>query len=142
MEMHQRAEELLLALPPGHPLMRKRFIRAADLEDERLIVLKEGHCLGDQVLRYCDRRDARPDISFRSAQLETVQSLVRAGLGLSLIPAMSAQSERDDLPDYRSLSVPRPSRIIVAFWPKKRPPVRAAGEFLKMISVRYVKSRH
>jgi DNA-binding transcriptional LysR family regulator len=67
---------------------------------------KEGHCLGDQVLRFCDRREVRPNISLRSAQLETVQALVRAGLGLSLIPAMAAQSERDDLPDDRSLSDP------------------------------------
>jgi len=135
------AEELLLALPPGHPLTRKRTVSAADLEKERLIVMKEGHCLGDQVLRFCDRRGLHPKISFRSAQLETIQSLVSAGLGISLIPAMAAQSERSDRPEYRSLSEPRPNRKIVAAWPKQRPPGRAANVFLKMISARIVKSR-
>ena len=134
------AEELLLALPPGHPLARKRTVSAADLEKERLIVMKEGHCLGDQVLRFCDRRDLHPKISFRSAQLETIQSLVSAGLGISLIPAMAAQTERSELPEYRSLSAPRPHRKIVAVWPKQRPPGRAANEFLKMISARIAKS--
>jgi LysR family hydrogen peroxide-inducible transcriptional activator len=134
------AEELLLALPPGHPLARKRTVSAADLEKERLIVMKEGHCLGDQVLRFCDRRDLHPKISFRSAQLETIQSLVIAGLGISLIPAMAAQTERSELPEYRSLSAPRPHRKIVAVWPKQRPPGRAANEFLKMISARIAKS--
>jgi LysR family hydrogen peroxide-inducible transcriptional activator len=128
------AEELLLALPPGHPLTRKRTVSAADLAGERIIVMKEGHCLGDQVLGFCDRRDVRPNISFRSAQLETIQSLVRAGLGCSLIPAMAAQSERADLPEYRSLSAPRPSRRVVAVWPKQRPPGRAAKEFLKLVA--------
>ena len=128
------SEELLLALPPGHPLARKRTVSAADLDEERLIVMKEGHCLGDQVLRFCDRRNARPNISFRSAQLETIQSLVRAGLGLSLIPAMAAESERKDLPEYRSLSAPRPERKIVAVWPGQRLPSRAANEFLKLVS--------
>src|ERR1700744_310265 len=33
-------EELLLALPPGHPLLRKRTISTDDLERERLIVMK------------------------------------------------------------------------------------------------------
>ena len=103
--------------------------------------MKEGHCLGDQVLRFCDRRDLHPNISFRSAQLETIQSLVRAGLGISLIPAMAAQSEHNDLPEYRSLSAPRPSRKIVTLWPKQRPPGRAANEFLKMICARFGKSR-
>lgn len=120
--------------------MRKRSVSATDLDRERLIVMKEGHCLGDQVLRFCDRRDAQPNISFRSAQLETVQALVRAGLGLSLIPAMAAQNERNDLPEYRSLSAPRPERKIVAVWPCQRPPGRAASVFLKLVSARSTKS--
>src|SRR5580698_2793169 len=47
------AEELLLALPPRHPLTRKSKISAGDLARERLIVMKEGHCLGAQVLDFC-----------------------------------------------------------------------------------------
>ena len=135
------SEELLLALPPGHPLTRKRTVAVADLEGERLIVMKEGHCLGDQVLGFCDRLDMKPKISFRSAQLETIQALVASGLGISLVPAMAARSERKDLPKYRSLQSPRPERKIVAVWPKQRPPGRAANEFLKVVSARFVRSR-
>jgi len=61
------AEELRVALPPGHPLTRKRTLSIADLEKERLIVMKEGHCLGDQVLDFCRKSDSRPTISFRGA---------------------------------------------------------------------------
>ncbi|MGD0206887.1 MAG: LysR substrate-binding domain-containing protein [Verrucomicrobiota bacterium] len=135
------SEELLLALPPGHPLARKRSVTVADLAGESLIVMKEGHCLGDQVLDFCDRRDVKPKISFRSAQLETVQALVAAGLGISLIPVMAMRSERGDLPEYRSLQSPKPQRKIVAAWPKQRPPGRAANEFLKMVAARFVRSR-
>jgi len=136
------AEELLLALPPGHPLTSKRAVSAKDLEGERLIVMKEGHCLGDQVLRFCDGREMRPNISFRSAQLETIQSLVRAGLGISLVPAMAAQPDRAGAPVYRPLRVPKPSRKITTVWPKQRPPGRAASEFLKSVSARFSGSRH
>jgi len=129
-------EELLLALPPGHPLTRKRAVGVADLEGERLIVMKEGHCLGDQVLGFCERRDFKPAISFRSAQLETIQALVRSGLGISLIPAMATRAAFGEQVDYRSLQKPRPERKIVAVWPKQRPPGRAAGEFLKMVAGR------
>lgn len=132
-------EDLLLALPPGHSLTRKRIVNPTELKGERFIVMKEGHCLGDQVLRFCDRRELRPTIRFRSAQLETIQSLVRAGLGVSLIPAMAVQAGRDDLPDYRPLSAPSPRRKIVAFWPKQRPPGRAAGEFLKITAAAPIK---
>ena len=124
-------EELLLALPPGHPLTRKRIVNLPDLENERFIVMKEGHCLGDQLLNFCERRALKPNISFRSAQLETVQALVCSGIGVSLIPAMAACCQREDLPEYRSLPRPRPSRKIVALWPQQRSLGRAAKEFLK-----------
>jgi LysR family transcriptional regulator, hydrogen peroxide-inducible genes activator len=127
------SEELLLALPPRHPLIRKRTVSTDDLVDERLIVMQEGHCLGDQVLGFCDRHDLHHHISFRSAQLETIQSLVRAGLGISLIPEMAAQRDRKNAPEFRSLHSPKPSRQIVTVWPKQRPPGRAACEFLKAV---------
>jgi len=129
------AEELLLALPPGHPLTHKRAVRTADLESERLIVMKEGHFLGDQVLGFCDRSVVHPRTSVRSAQLETVQALVCMGLGTSLIPAMATRSEREDQPEYRSLQMPKPERKIVAFWPKQRLPGWAAREFLKLVAM-------
>lgn len=127
------SEELLLALPPGHPLTRKRTVAMRDLEGERLIVMKAEHCLGNQVLNFCDRRDVHPQISFRSAQLETVQALVRFGLGISLIPAMAVPDQRKGFPEYRSLPSPPPERKIVTAWPKQRPPGRAATEFLKLL---------
>ena len=129
-------EELRLALPPGHRLTRKRSVRLDDIEKEPFIVMKEGHCLGDQVLSFCERRDLKPTINFRSAQLETIQALVRSGVGISLVPAMAACSERKDLPEYRSLSTPKPERKIVAFWPRQRTPGRTANEFLRQISAR------
>jgi DNA-binding transcriptional LysR family regulator len=71
--------------------------------------------------------------------LETIQSLVRAGLGISLIPAMAARRERDRTLEYRSLHSPKPCRQIVALWAAQRPPGRAAIEFLEAIRA---KSRH
>ena len=125
-------EELRVALPHGHWLTRKRTVSLADLEHEPFIVMKEGHCLGDQVLKFCERRDLKPTIAFRSAQLETLQALVCSGMGISLVPAMAARSKRADLPEYRSVLGPKP----VAVWPKQRPIGRAASEFLKQISAR------
>lgn len=130
------SEELLLALPPSHPLARKRTIPAAALEGERLIVMREGHCLGDQVLGFCEQRDRRPTVSFRSAQLETIYALVSAGLGLSLIPAMAARIERSHALEYRSIQHPRPERKILAVWPKQRPLSRAPRAFLDVMSSR------
>jgi LysR family hydrogen peroxide-inducible transcriptional activator len=131
------SEDLVLALPPGHRLARKRFVDGGDLDDEILIVMKEGHCLGDQTLGFCDSRDLKPRISFRSSQLETIHALVLAGLGISLVPAMAVQTGRRNLPEYRSFVAPRPERKIVALWPKQRAPSRAATEFLNLLVKRF-----
>lgn len=128
------AEDLLLALPPGHPLARRRTIRAADFANERFIVMREGHCLGDQVLSFCNRAAVRPRISFRSAQLQSILALVRTGLGLSLIPAMAVHKNDPAAPVYRTLAAPSPRRTITALWPRRRPPGRAATELLNLIA--------
>lgn len=130
------AEELFLALPPGHPLAKKRALSAAHLKGERFIIMREEHCLGDQVLGFCEQLDIKPTISFRSAQLETVHALVSAGLGLSLIPAMAARVKRPDALEFRSIQGSRPERKIIALWPKRRPLGRAASAFLELIPSR------
>jgi LysR family hydrogen peroxide-inducible transcriptional activator len=128
-------EELRVALPPNHPLLRKPVIRAADLRSERFILMKEGHCLGDQVLDFCTRRDLRPSVLCRSAQIETVRALVHAGMGIALIPAMACESEKLPQGRYRALAPPLPQRTVAVLWLKDRPPSRAATAFLQRLRI-------
>ena len=69
-------EGLLLALSPDHPLPNREHVALADLQADRFILMKEDHCLGSQVLDFCNRRDFHPQVSCRSAQIETGQALV------------------------------------------------------------------
>ena len=126
-------EDLLLALPARHRLARRKAITLADLADERFILMKEGHCLGDQVLDFCHRQDFRPTVICRSAQIATIQSLVGAGLGISLVPRMACASGPVQQPIYRPLADARPRRAVVALWLRQRPPGRAAQAFLKCL---------
>lgn len=123
-------EELLLAVPAKHPLAVKERISVSDLEQERFILMKEGHCLGDQILSFCTQNDLRFQIVLRSSQIETVQSLVMAGLGMSLVPQMAKISGKTPLV-YRSLERPKPIRTNVVVWRKGREHSRAAAEFLR-----------
>jgi LysR family hydrogen peroxide-inducible transcriptional activator len=127
-------EELLLAVPPSHALARRKTVSVTDVAAEPFIVMKEGHCLGDQVLRFCERREVRAKISFRSAQLETIQALVTAGLGMSLVPAMAVRRTGGSPPAYRSVGPARPERVITALWPKPRGLSRAAGALLDLMA--------
>ncbi len=127
------AEELLLAVPPSHPLALKKSITARDLESSAFVLMKEGHCLGDQTLQFCHQSGLQPRVISRSAQVETIRRLVHAGLGISLVPKMAASHPAPGEPVYRSLRAPQPQRTIVAFWNRRRPLSRAAAAFLEAL---------
>lgn len=127
-------EELLLALPRRHPLLRKRQLRASDLEPEKFVFMADTHCLGAQTLQFCYAQGFTPRISCRSAQIETVQALVAAGVGISMVPAM-ARSSRAAV-TYRSLGKSPPARIIALIWNKRRHLSRAATELCDYIQAK------
>jgi LysR family hydrogen peroxide-inducible transcriptional activator len=123
-------EELFLAVPSKHPLALKPNILAADLANEKFICLEAGHCLGDQIMGFCERNGLELQAALKSSQLATVQALVMAGLGIALVPRMAKISGQTVLV-YRSLEKPKPMRTIVAAWRKGREHSEAAREFLK-----------
>jgi LysR family hydrogen peroxide-inducible transcriptional activator len=107
-------EDFLLAVPTGHRLAGKRSLRLADLEDEALLLLDEGHCLRDQVLEFCRLSDTMARDLIRSSSLETLRNMVTAGLGCTLLPALA-------LRDHEGLKVrrmvrPAPSREVGLYW--------------------------
>ena len=48
-------EDFNVALPEHHRLAKQASVRIADLADESLLLLEEGHCLRDQALEVCSR---------------------------------------------------------------------------------------
>ncbi|RBP39064.1 LysR family hydrogen peroxide-inducible transcriptional activator [Roseimicrobium gellanilyticum] len=127
------SEELLLAVPKDHELATRGEVRLEDVEQEPFILLQEGHCLGDQALRFCDRHRCHPPVIFRTAQLETIQALVAAGVGVSLIPNMACKSGRATEPTYLSLAGKRPERAIAVIWRKEQHLSRAAAALLEVL---------
>jgi LysR family hydrogen peroxide-inducible transcriptional activator len=122
-------EEFLLTVPSKHPLAMKEKIEMKDLETERFILMREPDFPGEQVIKLCQRRDLHLHIVLENSQIETVQSLVMAGLGISLVPQMARISGRIPLV-YRSLENPKPTRRVNVVWRRGREPGRAAAEFL------------
>jgi LysR family hydrogen peroxide-inducible transcriptional activator len=113
-------EELLMALPKGHRLSRKRNLTLADFAEEPFVLLSEAHCLGEQIVRFCKHESCLPTVSCHSAQLLTVQEMVGLGHGVSLIPEMAITGDKSKSRVYRSLSGHKPTRTIAVIWKKNR----------------------
>ncbi len=127
-------EELLLALPAGHPLTKKRKVTVEDLNGQAFILLSEMHCLGEQIVSFCNQESCSPFMVCRSAQLLTVQELVSVGHGVSLLPEMACQHDRQSRRVYRRLSGTAPTRTLGMVWHKQRyqqPPVRRFVEMMR-----------
>jgi LysR family hydrogen peroxide-inducible transcriptional activator len=123
-------EELLLALPPRHELRSRKRITAADLPEQNFVLLKDVHCLGEQIVSYCRTRDCLPVITCQTAQLGTVQEMVALGLGISLVPEMATHADRTRRLAYRSLGADAPHRTIAMIHHHDRYQSRLVQEFI------------
>lgn len=109
-------EELLLVLPPDHPLVSKERIRLSDVEPYPFVLLDEAHCLSDNIVSFCRQRSFQPVAVERTSQLAMVQELVSLSHGVSMIPAMARQLDQSNRRVYRSLTGKKPTRTIAVVW--------------------------
>lgn len=85
-------EPFWVAYPRGHPFYNRDRITLRDLTRENLLLLAEGHCLAEQAMDVChikERQSQGEMADLRAASLETLIELVRAGYGITLVPALA-----------------------------------------------------
>jgi LysR family hydrogen peroxide-inducible transcriptional activator len=83
------SDEFMFAAAPDHALARKAKLTPADLSDEKLLMLEDGHCLRDHALAACSATAARND--FAATSLQTLVQMVKSGLGATLLPRMAVE---------------------------------------------------
>jgi LysR family hydrogen peroxide-inducible transcriptional activator len=109
-------EELLLVLPPDHPLVNKPQIRLTDIKSLPFVLLDEAHCLSDNIVSFCRQRSVHPVAVEQTSQLAMVQELVSLSHGISMIPQMARKLDQSDRRVYRSMSGIKPIRKIAMVW--------------------------
>jgi len=103
------SEPLLVAVPADHPLAHRGAIAVEALVDEPFVIMKSGHGFRRIVLDYLKSRGIVPRIVYESSGIETVQALVEAGLGVSIVPRMVRKHPG---PAYLDLLPPTPTRTL------------------------------
>ena len=89
-EEHLLLTESFLALVhSGHPAARQRSVSLAKLAGESFVLYK-GRAR-DTALTACRAAGFEPRIACESSELETIRSLVGAGLGIALLPQLATQ---------------------------------------------------
>jgi LysR family hydrogen peroxide-inducible transcriptional activator len=85
-------EPIHLAVPDFHPLAEAEKVQLRRVSSERLLILKDGHCLRDETLTICDRARARFAAQFEADQFASIFELIRGGFGVSLVPEMARRA--------------------------------------------------
>lgn len=86
-------EPMLVALPRRHPLASKARLRPQDLQDQALIMYseKEGRYFHDKIAALFTATGVRPRYVHHIAQTHTIMALVRAGIGVAVVPASARE---------------------------------------------------
>jgi LysR family hydrogen peroxide-inducible transcriptional activator len=113
-------EAFMVALPERHALAGHRTVRVADLKNETLLLLEDGHCLRDQALEVCSRAGVREPQDFRATSLETLRQMVATGAGVTLLPELAGRGAYRSTRGValRPFARPAPVRHVGAVWRK------------------------
>lgn len=80
-------ERLVFYVSPDEPLFNASDLNIGELPSERLWMLKEGHCLRNQVINLCDKRSEHNAI-FEAGSIETLINIVDENGGYTVIPEL------------------------------------------------------
>ncbi|MEV5975874.1 LysR family transcriptional regulator [Streptomyces sp. NPDC052114] len=125
---HLLDEQLYVALPTGHPLAREAGLRLPRLAGEDWISGSprvEGTLL-DAALRH----GFRPRVAHVVAEWTAKQGYVAAGLGVTLVPALAAESVRPDITLVPLRDEAAPARAVYAATPRGHAAPPAVTPFL------------
>ena len=109
-------DELVLLVPPGHPLAGRKQITMEEMGRQPIIAHNDPSPAREQVLRLYEQRHAPLNIWMSLPSLDGIKRAVEMGLGVALLPRRCAQGEiaRGQLMEVRvpDLRSPRDLRFV------------------------------
>ena len=106
-------DRFLLAVPSTDRLPARGRVGIADVDQRRLILLEEGHCLRDQALAFCATKQRDAPAGLGATSLATVMQMVANGYGVTLLPQVAADAElHDERVRLLRFAEPQPGRSI------------------------------
>ena len=86
-------DELALIVPPNHPLAAKRIVSVRELGAESFIAHNVPSPYRERVVRTFEKYRTPLNISLEMPTLEAIKRLVEGGMGVALVPRLTAQAE-------------------------------------------------
>ena len=115
-------DPLFVAYPRGEA-PKAASVPACDIDEKRLLLLEDGHCLKDHALSACNRPELRAHAAMMGTSLHTLVQMVDNGLGLTFVPGMAIEAGilAGTSVDARPLRSDYPYRRVALIWRRSSP---------------------
>ncbi len=131
------SDEFFVAVHENNPLAELEAISIDALDDMSFILLEDIHCLSRQIEEYCFNKKFMPKVLFQASQIATVKQLIQSQYGISILPKLAIDDDRDVAIRYVKLTGETPTREIVIATAKDRYIGPAAEYFVSVVKEQY-----
>jgi len=115
-------DRLFVAFPRGEA-PPEAVVEPAAIDENRLLMLEDGHCLKDHALSACNRPELRAEAAMMGTSLHTLVQMVDNGLGLTFVPGMAIDAGilSGTRVDARPLKSDHGFRSVALIWRRSSP---------------------
>lgn len=89
---HIAHDAIFVAFPRNDPRDPPDIVPPSMIDEGRLLLLEDGHCLKDHALAACNRPEMRASAAMIGTSLHTLVQMVDNGLGLTMLPQMAVDA--------------------------------------------------
>lgn len=109
-------EEVLLAVPPTHPLAHRKRINITALAEQPFITTRPGHWLRALADQLFTTAGLKPAIACEGDEPTAIRALISAGLGIGLLPESSRQGATHPPVAWLHLNTRHARRTLTLAW--------------------------
>ena len=120
---HIADDRLFVAFPKDDPRDPPDQVPASMIDEGRLLLLEDGHCLKEHALAACNRPELRASATMIGTSLHTLVQMVNNDLGLTMLPQMALDAGIVEGTEVvaRPLRAKNAKREIALIWRKNSP---------------------
>lgn len=112
-------EDLLLAVPEGHPLATRGEIDLIEAAEEPFIVTKLGTEFRNLAVDLCRGAGFEMHAAFEADHFDALQAYTAVGMGVALIPSSVVLNSLTPAPIYLKIVKPVAKRRLWLLWPQR-----------------------
>lgn len=129
-------EPFMAYIPEPYAMHKDDFILSSELNETPVLLLGEGHCFRNSVLKICNSHSENYHHNFHmeAGNFETLIRLSKRGMGITLIPyLMAIELGEEEKTNVKPIAEPKPSREVSLVYSKAHHKLKIADKLAQLV---------